>query len=443
MAVVIEKSTSPMLGDDVGQIINSNSVKPVQWMVIFIALLLNILDGFDVTAMAFTAHSIGNDLSIPPQQLGLLFSTALAGMMLGAMFIAPLSDIIGRRKMILASVAVIGISMLATSVSSTLWLLIILRLATGLGVGGLLASLATITSEYTPEKYRSLTVVAVTAGYPLGASLGGFIAAPLLTSFGWQSVFVAGGLMTLAMLVLVYFWMPESLQFLSTRQPPGALQKINVILKQLSYKPLLQLPQTEVEAHADKATVVSLLTPERRLKTIQLWLTFFFCFISLYFLMSWVPKLVVDAGLSEAAGVYSAAVLNGGGVLGIVLLGWIATRVGLTALIGWFLIVASAAMVVYSQFSETLSLFVSLFVVGFLLQGGFCGLYAVAAKLYPADVRTTGVGWAIGLGRFGAVVGPYVGGFLIAAGLNLEGNFLIFAIPTCLAGVLALGLKVR
>ncbi|NIB43887.1 MFS transporter [Pseudomaricurvus alkylphenolicus] len=427
----------------IDDVMDRQGISSAQITIIVIALILNMLDGFDVTAMAFTAHSIGESLQIPPQQLGIVFSTALAGMMLGAMFLAPYSDVIGRRNMLLICVLAIGASMVLTGYTTALWQLVILRAITGLGVGSMLASLATITSEYTPARYRSLTVVSITAGYPLGATMGGFIAAPLLTEYGWPSIFFVGGVATLLMVAVVYLWVPESLQFLITKRPPGALEKINDALVKMDKEPLKELPAAPAATEASKASVFSLLTPERRARTLQLWSTFFFCFISLYFLMSWVPKLVINSGLSEAQGVYGAVAFNGGGVIGILMLGWMAAGRSLSQLIAVFLCGAAITMTAFATLADHLPLLVSLAVIGFLLQGGFTGLYAVAAKIYPTEVRTTGVGWAIGLGRFGAVVGPYVGGIFIAMGMSMELNFYIFAVPMALAGLLAFRLKVQ
>ncbi|MFT6958237.1 MAG: AAHS family 4-hydroxybenzoate transporter-like MFS transporter [Halieaceae bacterium] len=427
---------------EMDSIVDNGKISGLQWTVVLVAFILNMLDGFDVTAMAFTAHRIGEQLAISPEHLGLVFSVALGGMMVGAMFVAPFSDVIGRRKMILMCIVVVGISMIATGFSTTLWQLIITRLVTGLGVGGLLASLATITAEYTPAKYRSLTVVAITAGYPLGATLGSFIAVPLLEHYGWQSVFLAGGCATMAMVVVAWLCLPESIQFLVHRRPAGALETLNKILVRLKATPLEQMPQEEQSGPHAKANVLSLLTPDRRARTIQLWLTFFFCFITLYFLMSWLPKLVVLAGMSEAEGVYGAAAFNGGAVLGILTLGWLASHIKLSLLISLFLTTTAACMLLFALAAEHLPMLASLSVIGFFLQGGFTGLYAVAAKVYPVEVRTTGVGWAIGIGRFGAVVGPFAGGIMIAQGISMADNFLVFAIPAFVAGILAWYLKV-
>ncbi len=425
------------------EVFDQGRVTRIQLLVITISLLLNMLDGFDVTAMAFTVHSIGEQLHIAPDLLGLVFSTALAGMMAGAMLIAPWSDVIGRRKMILICVTTIGVSMCLTAYASSIWQLIVLRGITGLGVGSMLASLAAISSEYAPEKYRSLAVVTITAGYPLGATIGGFIAAPMMPVYGWESIFLAGGIATLLMGIAVYFWMPESPQFLLAKGGPRALPEINAILKRLHHPGLKELPEMEAGAHSDKANVFSLLTPERRNRTLILWTSFLFCFISLYFMMSWIPKLVVTAGLSESTGVYASVAFNGGAIIGIISLGWMSARIGLSNLIGIFLAGSAVFMMAFAYAEGVKYLFPYLFVIGFLLQGGFVGLYAVAAKIYPTELRTTGVGWAIGLGRFGAVIGPYVGGVLIASGISMEVNFIIFAAPLLIGGFIAYILAVK
>jgi MFS family permease len=173
-----------------------------------------------------------------------------------------------------------------------------------------------------------------------------------------------------------------------------------------------------------------------------LWTSFFFYFVCLYFLISWVPKLVINSGLSEAQGIYASAALNGGGVFGILLLGWLASRFSLSALIGTFLTSAALVMILLATYLQVLSLLLMLAIVGFLMQGGFVGLYSAAAKIYPTHIRSTGVGWAIGLGRFGAVVGPYIGGLLIANGYSLEINFYLFAMPLILSGYMAYQLKI-
>ena len=432
------------------ELIGKGRISPRQFLILGVCFVLNMLDGFDVTVMAFTAPPIGDEFGIGGEQLAIAFSAALAGMMIGAMFLAPVSDVIGRRRTILAGVTLIGVTMLATPVMPNIYAIAVMRFITGLGVGTLLASLAAIATEYMPERYRSFGVTAITAGYPFAAAVGAFIAAPMIEQFGWRSVFYAGGAATLAMTILVFLIIPESLDYLINRRPPRAKERVNAILRSIGKEELTELPPvTEESAVRPGAGTVfnnmlKLLADGRAKRTLMVWTTFFFCFISLYFLMSWIPKLVVDAGGSLRSGIYVASAFNFGGFTGIMFLGWLSTRLPLTHLIGVFMIAASLLMMLFGSLNTGIAVMLTLtFFIGVLLQGGFTGMYAVAAKVYPAEIRATGVGWAIGLGRFGAVVGPYIGGILIDLQYSMAAAFAIFGAPLMIGGILAWLIRVR
>lgn len=423
-------------------ILDDGNLSTTQILVVLISFLLMILDGFDITSMSFVAQRVSEQLQINPTSLGLVFSVTLAGMMLGAMLIAPYADKIGRRKMLIASVITIGISMFFTGFVTNFWQLVVLRTITGLGVGSMLANVTALTSEYTPTKYRSFSVAIISAGFPMGATIGGIIVVPILPNYGWEIVFFSLGLVTLLMAVIVYFFVPESLQFLKNQGTDRALKKANILLTKMNRNTIATFVVDE-DITINKVSVFSLLSPNFRVKTIQLWLTFLFVFISLYFLLSWLPKLVINEGLSESASVLSAVALNGGGVIGSLLLGWFAASFGLTKLISIFLAISGIIMLSFGLLIEYTNIYVLLFLIGFLLLGAFVGLYSTSAKMYPSEIRTTGIGWALGLGRFGAVIGPYIGGILITNGVKMEFNFVIFAVPLVLASALVYQLKVR
>jgi benzoate transport len=439
--MVASAAPSGSAAELVSKVIDQGSVSAQQLIVVALCLLFNMLDGFDITAMAVAVNSIGQEMSLQPDKLGLVFSFALAGMMMGAMFLAAYSDVFGRRVVIIASVVVIGITVFLTGYATSLWQLIILRFISGLGAGAMLASQATLAAEYSSVKFRALSVAAVTAGYPLGAMLTGLVASEMVPEYGWRSIFWLGGGVTLAMGIVAYLLIPESLQFLFEKRPPNALERANRILVKLKREPLQALPHVSQEQASSEgiiANMLKLMTAEHRRKTLNLWLTFFMCFCTLYFLMSWIPKLLVDAGLSEKTGNYAFSLFNMGGVLGIFTLGALATRWKLTNLVCFFLVAAAIGMVVFAMapVQEGL-LLVMIFCIGLVQQGGFTGLYAVAAKIYPTDIRSTGVGWAIGLGRFGAVIGPAVAGVMMTSGVTMAGNFFVFAVPMLLGGMLA------
>ncbi len=423
-----------------------------QVLIVGICILLNVLDGFDITTMAVSKKAIAGDLGLSASQLGYLDGIALAGMCLGAMFLGAMSDLIGRRRMILISISVISIAMFLTALVQNFSQFFVIRLITGLGVGAMLASIATIASEFSPERYRSLAVTVATAGYPLGAMLGGTFGPGLINNWGWQGVFYFGAAATAVMATIALLFLPESLQFLLVRQPRNALAKANRVLVRLQARPLDALPPALGQAHAGVMKTVfglfdnlgGLFRDGLARKTLLLWLTFFLCFISLYFLMSWIPFLIEDSGFSRAQGGKAFALFNVGGVIGIVTLGALSTRYHLSATIGTFLLLSAVFMVVFANAQGSYGMLMMLIlVIGILQQGGFTGLYACAAKIYPSEIKATGLGWAIGLGRIGAVAGPATAGVLIDRGIDMNTNFMIFAVPMLLGGLMAYTLKVR
>jgi len=271
------------------------------------------------------------------------------------------------------------------------------------------------------------------AGYPLGATLGGFLAAALIPDYGWQGVFVAGGIMTLGMLPLIYWCMPESLHFLLSRRPSNALARVNQVLQHLRLDTVAALPTVTVEP--EPASVGSLLTPQRRKATLQLWSSFFLCFGTLYFLLSWIPKLLVDSGLPLDQAIYAGIAFNLGGAVGNIGMGWASTRFGLQRTILNFHFIAALGMILFAFMPLGIAALLFLTaIIGLFQQGGFIGFYMTAARLYPAQVRATGVGWGIGLGRFGAVIAPYIAGVLIAAGWGIPVLFTVFALPLLAGG---------
>ena len=391
------------------------------------------LDGFDILAISYTAPSITQEWALSPQQLGAVFSAGLLGMALGAMFIGPYSDRIGRRFIVLVSLVVIGVTMTATAWVRAVPELMALRLMTGLGIGGLFASLTAMVAEFSPNRHRNLFIGFMHGGYPVGALLGGILAAWLIPEFGWRSVFLAGGIVTALMAPVVIVFMPESPQFLLERQPSGALAKLNRILRSLGQSALEELPAAaQSVTESSSAAVKRLFSPALRVWTGLLWIAFFCCLFTLYFLLSWTPKIVVDAGLPLSKAIYAGAILNVGGAFGMLLLGHLSADRGLRPLIVGFLLIGTACMIVFPRVQSADTLLVLAAVLGFFVLGGYIGLYSVAARLYPTSIRAAGIGWGAGVGRFGAICGPYAGGILIGFGWTMTKYFMVLSIPLLL-----------
>jgi len=416
--------------NDVGQF----KMTKVQYFSIAICFLMCVLDGMDVLVVSYCAPAIAEDLNLGPKTLGYVFSAGLIGMAIGAIFLAPFADRFGRKKLILASAFIMGLSVLLTAFSETVLELIIMRLISGLGIGCMLATTATLTSENVLNNSRDFWVSLVISGYPVGAVVSGYVAAAVIPSYGWESMFILAGLTTILTIPLIYFFLSESPHFYLKKQPHDALKKANRILIKMNFKPLDSLP--EVKLDANNSGVSKLFSDKYKISTLQLWAALFFAFGCLYFLISWIPKLATDAGLSIELAIYAGTIFNVGAFFGIVLQGYFSSKIGLKKTISTFLLVTFLLMASFKFFVGTDGLLLVYFLLGFTLQGGFVGLYAVAARLYPTEFKTTGVGWAIGMGRVGGILAPLMGGFFISVGLSLSTNFFIFSIPALIASML-------
>lgn len=423
------------MSNEIRELIDSSSVSGLQITVLAICFFLNMLDGMDVLAIAFAAPTIAQDWSISPQSLGVVFSAALIGMTTGAVFISPYSDVIGRRKLILISLVMISAGMVATAAANSITQLIVLRFVAGLGIGTMLASMTSMVSEYASDRRRNLFILVLHAGYPIGAMITGFVAAEVVPWYGWRPLFVIAGVTSLVGIPIVLLFLPESLDFLAKKQPKDALQRINKVLAKMSRTAIAALPVLD-DTEKVSITVGSLMHSRYRGSTINLWVAFFMSFGTLYFLLSWVVKLALESGLALENAIYAGVALNLGGFSGGVVLGALSNRIGLTRVIAAFAVLGGVFSVVYGFAHVGVAAVLALvYLLMFFVQGAFTGLYAVAARIYPTEIRTTGVGWAIGAGRVGAIVGPIAAGLLLGAGVSIATTFAVFALPMLIAAV--------
>ncbi|MEO0996334.1 MAG: MFS transporter, partial [Pseudomonadota bacterium] len=320
---------------DTDSLIDDQPISRLQWLVFLVCFLMNALDGMDVLVISYAAPLLAGQWSIEPEALGIVFSAGLLGMTSGAVFIAPYADRFGRRALILFSIALTGTAVLATAQAATLTLLIALRFLSGVGIGAMLASVATMAAEYAPDRRRNLILGIVLAGYPIGATIFGLVAADVLPAHGWQAVFVIAGVTTLATLPVVWWLLPESLTFLLRTQPDDALSSVNRILVRMRHATIESLPGNDKRLH--RRSVRSLFGAPLAPATTLLWSAFFMNFAALYFLTSWIPKLATGAGLALELAIYAGAVFNFGAVFGIAASGLISLRLGLRRTIAGFL----------------------------------------------------------------------------------------------------------
>ena len=430
-----------MSADLVRARIDEGPVVPLMWLVVFLGFLLNLADGIDVVAMSVTAPSVAAAWGLERAALGPLFSAALFGMAIGAAGLAPLSDRLGRRLLLVAAMLLVGLSMLAVSwieSMASVTVFSILRFVSGLGIGVIFGSAPALASEFMPSRYRSLAVSLVVMGYPVGAVLAGPIANALIPDYGWTAVFMAGGVLTLCIAVVTWALLPESPEFLASRAGnwPDREVVVNSLLARLDRDPV-----SAVETNISRpiaTPVAQILTAERRIKTLALWVIYFMGFLTMYFMLSWIPTLFVDSGYARAQGIEALTGFNLGAVPGILVLAFLTTRLSLVPLLSLFFVSASAvlAYVGLAEPSGLDSLMVLMFVGGVFLHGGFTCLYALATKTYPSDIRAAGVGWAAGLGRTGAIASPLLAAMLISMGWGMYSLFLVFALPLLAGGLL-------
>ncbi len=424
---------------DIRKTLEEGAMSRFQWVAVAICVMLVMLDGFDVLVMAFTASSVAAEWKLNGAQLGLLFSAGLVGMAVGSLFVAPLADRMGRQPVIVLCLIVIAAGMLLSGIAQSHLQLVGLRGLTGVGIGGMLASVGIITAEYSSQKWRSTAVALQATGYPIGATLGGLVAAWLLQHYGWRSVFVFGGLSTAVMIPVVLWRLPESVDFLIARRPAGALEKLNRILGFMERPALQQLPERAAYGAAapEGNAVAGLFKNGLARPTLMLWAAFFLLMFSVYFSLSWTPKLLVQAGLSAQQGVTGGVLINLGGIVGGSLFGALALRMRLAHLTVAAFLVYALFTALFGAVSGALGLaFAAAFGMGVFLFASMAGLYAFAPVTYPAAVRTTGLGWAIGIGRIGAILAPLTAGLLLDGGWQPASLYYAYALPL-VAGALA------
>ncbi|MGC1270680.1 MAG: MFS transporter [Croceibacterium sp.] len=412
----------------------------LQLLVVGLCFVVNMIDGMDVLILSYIAPTLQKDLGVGADQIGVLFSAGLLGMAIGGLLIAPLADLFGRRRLILASFSVSTLAMILSGMVEGLEQLMVLRVFVGIGVGAVLASMAAIVAEYAPDRHRNFAVGLLYAGYPLGAIFTGFAAAVAIPAFGWQNVLTGAGLVSALVFPVLFFALPESLAFLTRQRGPGALDKVNRIRHRLGRPALDALPP--IPATASRRGVAGLFSDGRAANTLLLWTSMISGFAALWFAISWTPQLATMAGLSTEDAIYAGTSFNGGAFVGTVVLGLITARLDLRRTILAFLVAAAAAMIAMGSLDLSVGATLALaFTMGFLLQGGFNGIYPLAARVYPAEVRSTGIGWTTGVGRAGAVAGPLLGGMLIERDVPLATIFLVFAIPAVIGGLCAAAVR--
>ncbi len=420
------------------------SEKTEQWsrlslLVVGLCFIINAVDGMNVFLMSYLAPSIARDWALSPTTLGELFSAALVGMAIGGLIIAPLGDRYGRRPLILSSLLMMSAGMLLSGFAASVVALLLARVLVGMGIGTVLACMTALVAEFAPPHRRNFSVGLLQAGYPIGATATGFVTAWALAHHSWRGILLFSGFGSLVLFPIGLLLLPESVAFLEHLRGGASPEPLNYMNHPLDEPSPKTLPSPKPR---EKHVLSRLLGKSLRHDTLFLWSAIFFGYMVLYSIVSWIPKLAIDAGLDPKAGIFAGAVYNIGAFAGTVVLSRLADSASLKPLIASFLLTAAALLIVFGGVKMPVgAVLLTAIAIGITLQGGFNGIYPLAACVYPVEVRSSGLGWAMGLGRAGAVIGPMMAGYILSLHLPLIALFLVLAIPLVIAALSAVSIR--
>jgi len=421
----------------------SSPMRPLQIAIVAVCIALNGLDGFDVLAISFASPGIATEWGIDKAQLGIVLSMELLGMAAGSIVIGNVADRIGRRGTILACLAIMMTGMFAATATHSPVELSAARLFTGLGIGGMLSSTSALVSEFSNQRRHNLNVSLNIAGYSMGAIVGGVVVTRLLAGGSdWRAIFEFGAIVTAVLLPVAFFTIQESVDYLVTRRPANALEAVNRVLAKLRHPAISELPPALPKAQ--ESTIAALFSSSYGLTTALLSVCYFTEIMLFYFILKWVPKIVVDMGFTATEGARVLVFANIGNLAGAILIGFAAQRFQPRGLIIGSLVTAFATVVVFGLGMRDLSIMsVIVAVACFFINASVVGLYPIMANAYPARLRATGTGFVIGIGRGGSALGPIVVGYLFKNGASLMTVSLAMGAGALVAAVMLIVLPNR
>jgi AAHS family 4-hydroxybenzoate transporter-like MFS transporter len=430
------------------EIIDRQKISWLQLRIVLLGALALALDGFDNQAIAYVAPALKAAWRLQGGELGPVFTAGVTGVGLGCIVIGPFADRFGRARVLLFTVLFFGVFSFLIAQVSSIGELMVLRFFLGLGLGAVIPLVVVLCNEYAPQRHRAKMVTFMTCGYAIGAATGGLLAVQLVPAFGWASVFYVGAAMPLLLGAALWIWMPESIRFLTLRSDSTAriasiLRKIN---PELRFAPdtrfhMLTAGHDPTVPHRALTQLHELFTENRAGTTLLLWACLFMNLIVLNFLNNWLPTLVIDTGLPAPQALRAATALQFGGILGIVSMGVLADRYGYYKVLATVFAVGGAVIAAIGLVGASLiGLVASIFVAGFAVIGSQMTLAALSATLYPTRIRATGSSWAFGVGRLLSIVGPLLGGVMIAHHWAIATIFCIAAVPLICAMLVVLAM---
>ena len=429
---------------EVDAAIDRAPVGPLTVLVLLLSFVVITFDGYNMICLSFIAAPLAKDLAIPVARFGPLFSAAVFGVLGGGLIIGPASDRLGRKAILIASVALFGLFSLLPVVGLTYNQLLICRLVTGVGLGGAIPAAAALTAEYSPRRLRSLFSGLMFGGVAVGGVVGGFLASRLVPHYGWQAVFWIGGSGPVVLVPLLALLMPESIIFLAAfGRKPAYIARI---LSRIDRNRVYTADERFVcgEPRTAKGSIPDLFHDGRAAGTLLIW-SISFCVLFAYgLLVSWLPTVMAQAGMPLPLGILGPVALNLGGLFGTVALGLIARKLGLaTPICGGLMLTAVGLLITGNVIANGGPVLLVIAGTGFFLQGALNMTNALMAGFYPTSIRSTGVGWALGAGRVGGIIGPSIGGLLLAPKPGTPSLFTICALVAVIGAMAAASVGLR
>ncbi|CAM4152198.1 MFS transporter [Kerstersia similis] len=424
--------------------IDSRPIAWPQYLLAALCFLVVMTDGIDVAIMAYLAPSIMQEWGISRTQFGIVMSLAPVGLVIGALCAGPISDRLGRKKILVTSVFLFGLCCLLTAFTSSTLQMAVMRLLTGIGLGAAMPITTTLLSEYVPERRRGLMITTMSIGFGVGSAAVGFAAGWMIPHWGWRSVLMLGGILPLMLVPLLVWLLPESARFMLVRG-----QAMTQIARMLERVCRTSLPAgttffSDEPSTPAKAPFRLLFQHNLGRTTLALWCTYFMGLLVIYLLTGWLPTLIKDAGLPITEAAHVTAMFQTGGIVGAILTGWAMDRGYPTRVIATAYFLGALCVLGVGQSGPLAgSLPFWMLAAGFFINGAQTGLNAHAPSCYPTAVRATGVSWMLGMGRFGSIFGTAAGGLLLSLGWTFSGIVSLLAIPTALAGVAIIASAIR
>ena len=427
---------------NVSEVIDNSKPGAFQAGIWILCGLCLIMDGFDVQAMGYVAPAIVREWKIPNSDLGPVFGAGLFGVLIGSLFFSMLADKIGRRPVLMGVTLFFSVMTFATAHAGSIREMLAIRFIAGLGLGGIMPNAVALCGEYSSRVARVTVMMIVANGFTAGAAIGGFISAWLIPNFGWRSVFYFGASLPLVIALAMVFWLPESLQFLVLRGKN--LGDVNKWLRRVDTTAVSSGAAHYVvtEKRGEGVPVLHLFGDGRALGTFLLWIVNFMNLLNLYFLSSWLPTVVRDAGYTTSTAVLVGTTAQVGGTIAALGLGWFVGRLGFVPVLATCFGVACVNIALIGNPGLSLALlYTVVLLAGMGIIGGQAAVNALTATYYPTTLRATGIGWSLGIGRIGAIVGPVLAGRFMALHWSNERLFIAAAVPALISAVVIVGMR--